>query len=448
MRSLGTIIDNVFAREVIDSRGNPTVEAEVTLKNGIVGRSAVPSGASTGENEAIELRDGMAVQSQMPSGIDRGKRFNGKGVLAAVSNVNNVISKNVIGIDASDQHALDALLIDLDGTENKSNLGANAVLSVSLAAAHAAAKSYDMPLFRYIGGINSKVLPVPMMNVLNGGAHSDAPVDIQEFMIVPHNAPTVREAIRIGAEIFQSLKKILKDKNLSTAVGDEGGFAPDVKSNEDALEVVVQAIEKAGYRPSDDVSIAIDAAASEFYDAGSGRYIFKKSDKSSRSSDDMIAFYEELIKKFPIVSIEDGLSEGDWDGWQRMMNRLGNKIQIVGDDLFVTNKKYLERGIKEKSANAILIKLNQIGTLTETLDTIEMAKTASFKSIVSHRSGETEDTTIADLAVATNAGQIKTGSMSRTDRVCKYNQLMRIEELLGKEAIYAGQIPSLWQPKR
>ena len=448
MRLFGTIIDNVFAREVIDSRGNPTVESEVTLRNGITGRAAVPSGASTGKNEAIELRDGMVAQSQLPSVVDRGKRFNGRGVLAAVSNVNNVISKNVIGIDASDQPALDALLIELDGTENKSKLGANAILSVSLAAAHAAAKSYDMPLFRYIGGINSKVLPVPMMNVLNGGAHSDAPVDIQEFMIVPHNAPTVREAIRIGAEIFQSLKKILKDKNLSTAVGDEGGFAPDVKSNEHALEVVVQAIEKAGYRPSDDVSIAIDAAASEFYDADSGRYIFKKSDKSSRSSDDMIAFYEELIKKFPIVSIEDGLSEGDWDGWQRMMNRLGNKIQIVGDDLFVTNKKYLERGIKEKSANAILIKLNQIGTLTETLDTIEMAKTASFKSIVSHRSGETEDTTIADLAVATNAGQIKTGSMSRTDRVCKYNQLMRIEELLGKDAIYAGQIPSLWQPKR
>jgi len=448
MHLSGTIIDNIFAREVIDSRGNPTVEAEVTLKNGIIGRAAVPSGASTGENEAIELRDGMASQSQLPNSIDRGKRFNGNGVLAAVSNVNNVISKNVIGIDASDQPALDALLIDLDGTENKSKLGANAILSVSLAAAHAAAKSYDMPLFRYIGGINSKVLPVPMMNVLNGGAHSDAPVDIQEFMIVPHNAPTVREAIRIGAEIFQSLKNILKDKNLSTAVGDEGGFAPDVKSNEDALEVVVQAIEKAGYRPSDDVSIAIDAAASEFYDADSGSYIFKKSDKSSRSSDDMIAFYEELIKKFPIISIEDGLSEGDWDGWQRMMNRLSNKIQIVGDDLFVTNKKYLEQGIKEKSANAILIKLNQIGTLTETLDTIEMAKTASFKSIVSHRSGETEDTTIADLAVATNAGQIKTGSMSRTDRVCKYNQLMRIEELLGKEAIYAGKIPSVWQPKR
>ena len=446
MRLSGTIIDNIFAREVIDSRGNPTVEAEVTLKNGIVGRAAVPSGASTGENEAIELRDCAAIKGQLPSGVDRVKRFNGKGVLAAVSNVNNFFSKNVIGIDASDQPALDALLIDLDGTENKSKLGANAILSVSLAAAHAAAKSYDMPLFRYIGGINSKVLPVPMMNVLNGGAHSDAPVDIQEFMIVPHNAPTVREAIRIGAEIFQSLKKILKGKNLSTAVGDEGGFAPDVKSNEHALEVVVQAIEKAGYRPSDDVSIAIDAAASEFYDSGSGRYIFKKSDKSSRSPDDMVAFYEELIKKFPIISIEDGLSEGDWDGWQKMMNRLGNKIQIVGDDLFVTNKKYLERGIKEKSANAILIKLNQIGTLTETLDTIEMAKTASFKSIVSHRSGETEDTTIADLAVATNAGQIKTGSMSRTDRVCKYNQLMRIE--LGKEAIYAGQIPSLWQPKR
>ena len=448
MRLSGTIIDNIFAREVIDSRGNPTVEAEVTLKNGIVGRAAVPSGASTGENEAIELRDCAAIKGQLPSGVDRVKRFNGKGVLAAVSNVNNFFSKNVIGIDASDQPALDALLIDLDGTENKSKLGANAILSVSLAATHAAAKSYDMPLFRYIGGINSKVLPVPMMNVLNGGAHSDAPVDIQEFMIVPHNAPTVREAIRIGAEIFQSLKKILKGKNLSTAVGDEGGFAPDVKSNEHALEVVVQAIEKAGYRPSDDVSIAIDAAASEFYDSGSGRYIFKKSDKSSRSPDDMVAFYEELIKKFPIISIEDGLSEGDWDGWQKMMNRLGNKIQIVGDDLFVTNKKYLERGIKEKSANAILIKLNQIGTLTETLDTIEMAKTASFKSIVSHRSGETEDTTIADLAVATNAGQIKTGSMSRTDRVCKYNQLMRIEELLGKDAIYAGQIQSLWQPKR
>ena len=448
MHLSGTIIDNIFAREVIDSRGNPTVESEVTLKNGITGRAAVPSGASTGENEAIELRDCAAIKGQLPSGVDRKKRFNGNGVLAAVSNVNNFLSKNIIGIDASDQPALDALLIDLDGTENKSKLGANAVLSVSLAAAHAAAKSYDMPLFRYIGGINSKVLPVPMMNVLNGGAHSDAPVDIQEFMIVPHNAPTVREAIRIGAEIFQSLKKILKDKNLSTAVGDEGGFAPDVKSNEHALEVVVQAIGKAGYRPSDDVSIAIDAAASEFYDADSGRYIFKKSDKSSRSSDDMITFYEELIKKFPIISIEDGLSEGDWDGWQRMMNRLSNKIQIVGDDLFVTNKKYLERGIKEKSANAILIKLNQIGTLTETLDTIEMAKTASFKSIVSHRSGETEDTTIADLVVATNAGQIKTGSMSRTDRVCKYNQLMRIEELLGKEAIYAGQIPSLWQPKR
>ena len=364
MRLSGTIIDNIFAREVIDSRGNPTVEAEVTLKNGIVGRAAVPSGASTGENEAIELRDCAAIKGQLPSGVDRVKRFNGKGVLAAVSNVNNFFSKNVIGIDASDQPALDALLIDLDGTENKSKLGANAILSVSLAAAHAAAKSYDMPLFRYIGGINSKVLPVPMMNVLNGGAHSDAPVDIQEFMIVPHNAPTVREAIRIGAEIFQSLKKILKGKNLSTAVGDEGGFAPDVKSNEHALEVVVQAIEKAGYRPSDDVSIAIDAAASEFYDSGSGRYIFKKSDKSSRSPDDMVAFYEELIKKFPIISIEDGLSEGDWDGWQKMMNRLGNKIQIVGDDLFVTNKKYLERGIKEKSANAILIKLNQIGTLT------------------------------------------------------------------------------------
>ncbi|MDR1457460.1 MAG: phosphopyruvate hydratase [Puniceicoccales bacterium] len=436
-----TLIDCVFAREIIDSRGNPTVETEVTLNNGVKGRAAVPSGASTGEREAIELRDGVAPKAQLGDESLR-KRFGGKGVLAAVNNVNTTISENIIGIDAADQIALDAALIASDGTENKSKLGANAILSVSMAAARAAAKSLGIPLFKYLGGSNAKTLPVPMMNILNGGAHSDAPVDIQEFMIMPHNAPSIREAIRMGAETFHALKKILKSLNLSSAVGDEGGFAPNVSSNEHALEIIVQAIEAAGYKPGHDISIALDAAASEFYDEKINAYVFKKSDKSQHSSDQMINFYEKLVGKFPIVSIEDGLSQNDWEGWAKFTQKLGHKIQIVGDDIFVTNVKYLKRGIEEKSANAILIKVNQIGTLTETFDAIEIAKSASFRSIVSHRSGETEDTTIADIAVATNVGQIKTGSMSRTDRICKYNQLMRIEEYLGKGAIYAGKTMS------
>ncbi|MDR1433522.1 MAG: phosphopyruvate hydratase [Puniceicoccales bacterium] len=447
MNLFGLLIDDVFAREIIDSRGNPTVEVEVTLGDGTVGRAAVPSGASTGEREAIELRDGIARKSQLPNAKNISKRFAGKGVLAAVNNVNTTIRENVLGLDASNQVELDATLISLDGTDNKSNLGANAILGVSMAAANAAAKSLGVPLYRYLGGANAKILPVPMMNVLNGGAHSDAPVDIQEFMIVPHNAPSIREAIGMGAETFHALKKILKGLGLSSAVGDEGGFAPNVSSNEHALEVVVQAIESAGYEPGKDISIALDAAASEFYDGSAKAYVFSKSDKSKHTSDQMIAFYEKLIGKFPIVSIEDGLSQNDWVGWVKLTKKLGKKIQIVGDDLFVTNSKYLARGIMEEAANAILIKINQIGTLTETLDAVEMAKTAAFGSIISHRSGETEDTSIADIAVATNAGQIKTGSMSRTDRVCKYNQLLRIEEQLGKGAIYAGRSMAFAQKK-
>lgn len=434
------IIDDVMAREIIDSRGNPTVEAEVMLTDGTVGRAAVPSGASTGEREAIELRDSCANDELLPSDIDKSRRFCGKGVLAAVKNVNECIADAIIGLDVTDQAIIDSVMCELDGTDNKANLGANAILAVSLAVAQAAAKSCHMPLFRYIGGVNAKILPVPMMNVLNGGAHSDAPVDIQEFMIVPHNAHSVRQAIQMGAEVFHSLKKVLKNIGLSTAVGDEGGFAPNVRSNEHALEVIVQAIHDAGYRPGDDISIALDAAASEFYDVATGKYIFKKSDGSQRTADDMIAFYEDLMAKFPIISLEDGLSQNDWAGWQKLTSKLGSRLQIVGDDLFVTNTKYLSRGISEHSANAILIKVNQIGSLTETLDAIEMAKVASFKPVVSHRSGETEDTSIADIAVATNAGQIKTGSMSRTDRICKYNQLMRIEEYLGDAAVYAGEM--------
>ncbi|MDR1595598.1 MAG: phosphopyruvate hydratase [Puniceicoccales bacterium] len=437
-----TTISSIIAREIIDSRGNPTVEVDVLLDCGVVGRAAVPSGASTGEREAIELRDGAMGNPEPPDGIDVGRRFCGKGVLTAVDNVNTAIGEGIVGLDAADQVALDAALVALDGTENKSKLGANAILGVSMAAAKAVALSRGTPLFRYLGGVNARVLPVPMINVINGGVHSDAPVDLQEFMIVPHNAPTIREAIRMGAETFHALKEILKSIGLSSAVGDEGGFAPNVKSNEHALEIVMGAIEMAGYEPGSDISIAIDAAASEFYNEEFGTYVFSKSDGSERSSDQMIEFYEKLVDKFPIVSIEDGLSQNDWDGWAKLTQRLGERIQIVGDDLFVTNRRYLARGIAEKSANAILVKVNQIGTLTETLDTLEMAKTAAFRSIVSHRSGETEDTTIADIAVATNAGQIKAGSMSRTDRICKYNQLMRIEELLCKTAVYAGQIMS------
>jgi enolase len=433
-------IDDVVAREIIDSRGNPTVEVDVILSDDSVGSASVPSGASTGEREAVELRDGTAKNDQL-SEIDGARtRFGGKGVLAAVHSINSALCAKVAGLSAIDQVAIDEALIEADGTENKSKYGANAILAVSLAAARAAAESFGIPLHRYLGGVNAKILPVPMMNVLNGGAHSDAPVDIQEFMIVPSGAQRFSDAVRIGAETFHGLKKVLKSYGLSTAVGDEGGFAPNLSSNEQALELIIQAIEVAGYVPGKDVCIALDVAASEFYDAPSDSYVFKKSDKSSRTAAQMIEFYEKLVGKFPIISIEDGLSQNDWEGWKAMTQRLGDKIQIVGDDLFVTNTAYLSRGIEEASANAILIKVNQIGTLTETLDAIEMAKDAAFRPIISHRSGETEDSIIADIAVATNAGQIKTGSMSRTDRVCKYNRLLRIEEMLGDSAQYAGEV--------
>ena len=411
---MSEIID-VVGREIIDSRGNPTVEVDVTLSSGIVGRAAVPSGASTGENEAIELRDG-----------DK-KRYGGKGVLKAVKNVNDVILPELIGFDALDQCAVDNFLLELDGTETKSKLGANAMLGVSLAVARAAAEYLGQPLFRYIGGCNAKVLPVPMMNVLNGGAHSDAPVDVQEFMICPKGAPSFSEAIRMGAETFHALKSVLKKQGLSTAVGDEGGFAPDLASNEAALDAIMDAIKLAGYKAGKDIFICLDPASSEFYDKAKKRYVFKKSDKSEKTSEQMVDFWEKWVKNYPIISIEDGMAEGDWDGWKQITERLGDKIQLVGDDLFVTNTKFLKKGIDLGVANSILVKVNQIGTLTETLEAIEMAKRASYTAVISHRSGETEDSTIADIAVATNAGQIKTGSMSRTDRICKYNQLLRIE---------------------
>ncbi|MCE9613051.1 MAG: phosphopyruvate hydratase [Lentisphaerae bacterium] len=424
---MSTIID-VCAREIIDSRGNPTVEAEVWLETGAKGRAAVPSGASTGEHEAIELRDG-----------DK-KRYLGKGVLKAVKNVNDVIAPELLGSDALDQTGIDRALIALDGTPTKSKLGANATLAVSLAVAHAAAEYAGLPLFRYIGGANAKVLPVPMMNVLNGGAHSDAPVDVQEFMIMPKGADTFREALRMGAEVFHTLKGVLKGMGLSTAVGDEGGFAPNLASNEQALEVLMQAIRKAGYKPGKDIFIALDPASSEFYDKDQKKYVFKKSDKSKRSSAQMADFWADWVKKYPIISIEDGMAENDWDGWKALTERIGDRVQLVGDDLFVTNTKFLKKGIDTGTANSILIKVNQIGTLTETLDAIQMANRAGYTAVVSHRSGETEDTTIADIAVATNAGQIKTGSLCRTDRICKYNQLLRIEEELGKDAVYGGTL--------
>ena len=420
---MSEIID-VKGREILDSRGNPTVEVEVTLAGGIIGRAAVPSGASTGENEAIELRDG-----------DK-KRYLGKGVLNAVKNVNAKIAPKVLGSDALDQAALDQLLIDLDGTETKSKFGANAILGVSLATAHAAANFLGIPLFRYIGGTNAKVIPVPMMNVLNGGAHSDAPVDVQEFMICPKGAPNFAEALRMGAETFHALKSVLKKQGLSTAVGDEGGFAPALASNVAALDAIMEAIEKAGYKAGKDIFICLDPAASEFYDTTKKKYVFKKSDKSEKTSEQMVDFWANWVKKYPIISIEDGMAEGDWEGWKIMTDRLGDKIQLVGDDLFVTNTKFLKKGIEKGVANSILIKVNQIGTLTETLEAVEMAHRAGYTAVISHRSGETEDSTIADIAVATNAGQIKTGSASRTDRICKYNQLLRIEELLGPVARY------------
>lgn len=423
-----TSIFDVSAREILDSRGNPTIEVEVTLDSGVVGRAAVPSGASTGENEAIELRDG-----------DK-KRYLGKGVLNAVKNVNEKIFPEIEGMDALDQAGIDKAMIELDGTKTKSNLGANAILGVSLAVAKAAANALEMPLYRYIGGVNAKTLPVPMMNIINGGAHSDAPIDFQEFMIRPVGACCFREGLRMGTEVFHALKGVLKKRGLSTAVGDEGGFAPNLNGVEDALDVIVTAIKDAGYKPGrksegGDVSIALDAAASEFFK--NGVYDFKKEGKGIKKSPaEMADYFAGLIAKYPIDSIEDGMAEGDWTGWKILTDKIGKKCQLVGDDLFVTNVEYLARGIKEGCANAILIKVNQIGTLTETLDAIEMAHRAGWKAIVSHRSGETEDTTIADIAVATNAGQIKTGSASRTDRICKYNQLLRIEEELFDVAIY------------
>jgi len=402
------------------------VEADVYLENGIMGRAAVPSGASTGENEAVELRDG-----------DK-KRYLGKGVLKAVGNVNGAIASELVGFDALDQVDIDRTLIRLDGTATKKKLGANAMLAVSMAVAKAAAEFTAQPLFRYIGGTNARVLPVPMMNVLNGGAHSDAPVDVQEFMIVPKGAKRFSEALRMGTETFHALKGVLKGLGMSTNVGDEGGFAPELKSNEQALEVLIQAIQQAGYVPGKDIFIALDAASSEFFVRSSKKYFFKKSDKSRKSADQMVEFYKEWCAKYPIISIEDGMAECDWAGWKKLTNALGDSVQLVGDDLFVTNTKFLKKGIEAGVANSILIKVNQIGTLTETLEAIEMATRAGYTSVISHRSGETEDTTIADIAVATNAGQIKTGSLSRTDRICKYNQLLRIEELLGDDAVYGG----------
>jgi len=423
-----TKIIRVHGRQVIDSRGNPTVEAVVTLAGGAIGSAIVPSGASTGEHEAWELRDG-----------DK-KRFSGRGVTKAVANVNEIIAKEVAGMDALDQVRLDKAMIELDGTPNKAKLGANAILAVSLATAHAAANQQGVPLFKYLGGPDAKVLPVPMMNIVNGGAHSDAPVDFQEFMVVPKGVPTFSEALRAGCEIFHALKSVLKDRGLSTAVGDEGGFAPNFKSADDALATIVKAVEKAGYNLGEQIFIALDVAASEFYDAKQKQYVFKKSDGSKRNVDELISYYEALARKFPIISLEDGCAEDDWEGWKKLTDAMGAEMQLVGDDLLVTNVKFLRKAIDLGIANSILIKVNQIGTLTETLDCIQLARQNKYTAVISHRSGETEDTTIADIAVATNAGQIKTGSLSRTDRVAKYNQLLRIEEKLGDDAIYGGKM--------
>ncbi len=420
-----SLIEEVWAREILDSRGNPTVEAEVILEDGTSGRAAVPSGASTGENEAVELRD------------EDKTRYLGKGVLKAVENVNEKIAYELEGLDALDQTLIDQTLIDLDGTENKSKLGANALLAVSMATARAAASFQELPLYRYIGGINAKVLPVPMMNIINGGAHADNNVDFQEFMIMPVGAESFSEALRAGAEIFHNLKSVLKGRGLATSVGDEGGFAPNLKSNEEAIETILEAIDKAGYKAGENIMIALDPASSEFYK--DGKYIFKKSDKRELTSEEMADYWISWTEKYPIISIEDGMAESDWDGWKYLNGKIGKKIQLVGDDLFVTNTKFLQRGIDENAANSILIKVNQIGTLTETLDTIELAKTNNMTCVISHRSGETEDHFIADLAVATNAGQIKTGSLSRSDRIAKYNQLLRIEEDLDTSARYPGR---------
>ena len=421
---MSTIYD-IQAREVLDSRGNPTVEVDVILAGGAMGRAAVPSGASTGEHEAIELRDG-----------DK-KRFLGKGVSKAVSNVTDKILPKLIGVDALDQLTVDRIMLELDGTETKSKLGANAILAVSLANAKAAAEAIGIPLFKYLGGPNAKILPVPMANVINGGAHSDAPIDFQEFMIMPLGLPTFSEGLRAITETFHALKAVLKKRGLSTAVGDEGGFAPTLDSVEDALDSMLQAIKDAGYKAGKDIYLALDVAASEFYD-GNGKYTFKKSTGKTVTGDDMVAFYAKLCAKYPIVSIEDGCAEGDWTTWKKLTDKIGDKVQLVGDDLFVTNVKFLQKGIDTGTANSILVKVNQIGSLTETLDAVELAQNHSYTAVLSHRSGETEDSTIADIAVATNCGQIKTGSLSRSDRLAKYNQLLRIEQLLGKNAVYAG----------
>jgi enolase 1/2/3 len=421
-------ISHVHAREILDSRGNPTIEVDVRVEGGALGRAAVPSGASTGEHEALELRDG-----------DK-SRFGGKGVRKAVANVNQKIAPILKGLDARDQANIDNKLIQLDGTPTKRNLGANATLAVSLAVARAAAAADDLPLFRYLGGSEARVLPVPMMNILNGGAHSDAPIDFQEFMIVPRGASSFSEALRYGTEVYHALKSVLKGRHLSTAIGDEGGFAPQLDSAEDALESISAAVEKTGYRVGEQIFIALDPAASEFYDCEKKAYVFKKSDGSKKTAEELVDYYAELCARFPIISIEDGCAEDDWEGWKKLTNRLGTKIQLVGDDLFVTNVEFLRRGIAEHVANSILIKVNQIGTLTETLATIDLAKENRYRTVISHRSGETEDTTIADIAVATNAGQIKTGAPCRSDRVAKYNQLLRIEEELGDKAIYGATI--------
>lgn len=423
---MSEIID-ISARQILDSRGNPTVEVEVVTAKGAVGRAAVPSGASTGKYEAVELRDG-----------DKGT-YLGKGVLQACENVRGVIQESLLGTDVMEQRYADQIMLELDGTPNKSNLGANAILGVSMAIAHAAAAESEQPLFRYIGGPNAHIMPVPMMNILNGGSHADNSIDFQEFMIMPLGAERFSDGLRMGVEVFHNLKAVLKSKNYSTNVGDEGGFAPNIKSNAEAVEIVLQAIEKAGYKPGEDIMIAMDAAASEFYNKEEARYILHKSTGDKLTSDEMVSYWEDWVNKYPIFSIEDGLDEDDWSGWSKMVNKIGEKVQIVGDDLFVTNTERLQKGIDEKAANSILVKVNQIGSLTETINAVTMANRNQFTSVMSHRSGETEDTTIADLAVALNTGQIKTGSASRSDRIAKYNQLLRIEELLGPTAYYPGK---------
>ncbi len=422
-----TEIVSIHAREILDSRGNPTVEADVVLQDGIRGRAAVPSGASTGENEAVELRDG-----------DK-EHYLGKGVLQAVENVESVIAPELAGMDASNQRMIDATMLGLDGTDNKSRLGANAILAVSMACARASAEALGLPLYRYLGGVNASTLPTPMMNILNGGAHADNNVDFQEFMVMPLGAETFSDALRWGVEVFHTLKGVLKKKGYNTAVGDEGGFAPSLKSNVEAIEVILEAIEQAGFKAGEDIAIALDPAASEFFNKDTGKYTFKKSDKSEKTSDQMVLYWESWVRQYPIVSLEDGLSEHDWVGWKQLTDRIGQRVQLVGDDLFVTNPKFLQKGIEEGVANSILVKVNQIGTISETLDAIELARRNGYTSIISHRSGETEDTFIADLAVGTGAGQIKTGSASRTDRIAKYNQLLRIEEELGQTAEFLGR---------